>query len=413
MRTPPGNSVVRQWMRHAPPVGIAVACGLAVVATAVAQGPATVTFTVRETAGIRRTEYPVSTTVSWSRGVVSDASRLRLGSAGVDVVAQFTPVSRWDDGSIRQVEVDFNASIGASERRSLSVEVAGAGAPAGPAPPRSALSVAEDADHVTVGSVRLGRRAWPLLASVAYRGEIVGGGPNGISLTDDSGAAQAFGASGDVVAEVVKRGPLLAVVRYSGRVVLGGGAIVPVVVTCELPNSKSWIKMTLRLDDPARRIRRIRFDTPLALGPFPWLWDLGTDSGSYGVLRSPVDRVVLTQRVGTAAQTQWRIENGTGTDLRVYEQSTAGRATTVAGWGHLLDSRNAVAFAVVRFASQPATQIFTLTGEGGLAYDLVPSRPAARHEVVYYQHYVGTPVAVGAATSPAAMLSPLVVSLDR
>jgi hypothetical protein len=122
---------------------------------------------------------------------------------------------------------------------------------------------------------------------------------------------------------------------------------------------------------------------------------------------------VLTQQVATAARTQWKIETGTSAALRVYEQSTAGRAKLVAGWGHVLDGRNAVAFAVDRFASTPGTSTYTVTGEGAVAYDIALSQPAARHAVVYYQHYVGTPVPVGAATSPAAMLQPLVVTMPR
>lgn len=391
---------------------LTAACGLAGVATVLAQNPAPMGITVRETAGIRRTEYPVTAAVAWPRGAVHDVAHLRLRAAEGDLVSQFTPISRWDDGSLRDVEVDFNTSIGAGERRSLKVEVGTDTATS--AAPRGALAVVESDDRFTVGRVALGRHAWPLLASASYRGEIVGNGPNGIALIDASGAAQAFGSSGDVQAQIIKPGPLLVVIRYTGRVVLGGGATVPVTLTCELPNSKSWMKMTLRVDDPERRIRRIRFDTPFALGPFPWLWDFGTDSGSYGVFRAGAERAVLTQQVGTgAAQTSWKLESGTSASVGVYEQSMPGRSSMVMGWGHVLDGRNAIAFAVDRMTAPPATHTFALTGEGGLSYEVAPAQGAARHEVVYYQHYVGTPVPIGAATSPAAMVKPLVVSLDR
>ena len=36
-----------------------------------------------------------------------------------------------------------------------------------------------------------------------------------------------------------------------------------------------------------------------------------------------------------------------------------------------------------------------------------------QHRLTVYEHFVATPVAIGAATNPMAMLTPLVVSVDR
>ena len=151
--------------------------------------------------------------------------------------------------------------------------------------PRGALTVSEQGDTIQVGAVKLGRHAWPLLASIAYRGEIIGPGANGVSLIDAAGVAHRFGEAGDVQVEVIKRGPLLVTVRYRGQVTLDGNAV-PVTVTCELPNSKSWAKTTITLEDRARRVRAVRFETPFALAAYPWLWDFGTDGGTYGVFRT-------------------------------------------------------------------------------------------------------------------------------
>lgn len=395
-------------------LGLAMAAALVSVAglTAQSKGGSTLTLTVRETAGIRRTEYPVSTRISFTKGAVPDAGHLRLRRADADMAAQFTPVARWEDGSLRSVDLDFNTSIGAGESRSLRIEVDATATAS--AAPRGALDVTENGDGIKVGSITLGRHAWPLLASVAYRGEIIGVGQNGFSLTDSAGGAYAFGAARDVHTDIVKRGPLLVVVRYAGTLDIGAGISVPVTITCELPNSKSWIKTSIEVSDPQRRVHGIRLETPFALGPFPWTWDVGSDSGTYGSFRAAGDRTIVTQRVTSARVGHgWKVETGSGTDLGTYEQSVPGRAERLAGWGHLLDARNAVAFAIDRFGSVTGTYTMTLDGQGRAAFELQMSRPTTRSRLVVYQHYVSTPVPIGAATSPAAMLQPLIVDMPK
>ena len=76
---------------------------------------------VSETAGIRRTEYPVTASVELPRGTLRDASNGRL-KLTEDVMAQFTAETRWDDGSVRALSVDFNVSLGPAERRRYILE---------------------------------------------------------------------------------------------------------------------------------------------------------------------------------------------------------------------------------------------------------------------------------------------------
>jgi hypothetical protein len=374
-----------------------------------------VTITLRETLGIRRTEYPVSVRVPLPKGAVAELSHLRLRSGGgsdasaADVAAQFAADQQWDDGSTQWLALDFNASIGAGETRQFRLEY-------GPTITSGAtargLAVSEAGDRIQVGSVAFSKTGWPLLTSVAFRGEIIGPGRNGWSVIDINGMAHDFGSATSVAAEIVKRGPLSVVIRYSGRIPIDAANAVAVVLLCEMPNSKSWVKFSVAIDDPGKRVRGVTFDTPFALGAQPWTWDFGTDTGTYGVLRSPGDAALLTQRVA-AGSSNWQVETVTPKDRRVYETSVAGRATKVAGWGHLLDTQNAIAFAIDRFAREPGTYTFSLTGAGQASIGVAAAQPAASHHLTVYQHYVGTPVAIGAATSPAAMVTPLAVSIDR
>jgi hypothetical protein len=221
-----------------------------------------------------------------------------------------------------------------------------------------------------------------------------------------------FGSATAVNVEILKRGPLAVLIRYSGRIPIDGATAVPVVILCEMPNSKSWVKFSAAVEDPGKRLRGVVFDTPFALGAQPWTWDFGSDTGTYGVLRTPGDGAVLTQHVA-AGSTGWQVETVTPKDRRVYETSVPGRATVASGWGHLLDTQNAIAFAIDRFARQSGTYTFSLNGAGQASIGFAAAPPTAAPQLTVYQHYVGTPVAIGAATSPAAMVTPLTASVER
>jgi hypothetical protein len=211
--------------------------------------------------------------------------------------------------------------------------------------------------------------------------------------------------------EIVKRGPLSVVLRYAGRLVLGGTYQAPVVVTIEMPNSKSWFKVRASVDDPARRITDITFESRFGYGDFPWLWDFGTDSGTYGAIRTAADSVVLTQVVGARRASRWQVDNSVKGELRPYEVSTGREAAVMSGWGHLLDARSATAFAIERFAERIGTYTISLSGEGRAAFRFASAQPSPRHELTVFHHFVPTPVPIGAATSPASMLQPLAVEV--
>src|SRR5216684_2755578 len=63
---------------------------------------------VTETAGIRRTMYPVSARVEVPEHALTDVGHVRLRSSGADVPAQFQVGSTWADGTVRLLDVDFN-----------------------------------------------------------------------------------------------------------------------------------------------------------------------------------------------------------------------------------------------------------------------------------------------------------------
>jgi hypothetical protein len=346
--------------------------------------------------------------VELPRGALRDAGTARL-KVTEDVVAQFTAETTWDDGSVRALSVDFNVSLGPAERRRYVLEFGAdvkAAAPAG-----RGLSVTEDADAIQVGNIQFGRTGSPLVLAANYvKMNFIGTGRNGISVTDATGTPHDLSSAQDLKLDVVKRGPLRVVLRYAGRLPLDQADAAPFVITMEMPNSKSWLKMSAVVQDPSRRIRALAFDSPLAFGALPWTWDLGTENGTYGAFRNATDTAVLLQTVNRKGPAGWMVRTGSeGATLGDYESSPTGRAAS--GWGHLLDARGAVAFGFADFAHEQGVYRIALSGSGQTSFSFEPSRQATEHRVTVYQHFVSTPVPIGAATSPTAMLSPLKVDV--
>jgi hypothetical protein len=376
-----------------------------------AQGRGTVGFRVRETIGIRRTQYPVRARIPLRQGVLTSPTEVRLSANGADVPAQFSAASSWSDGSVQTLDVDFNASLEPEEERRYQLEY-GAGISPAPSTARG-LSVDEQTDAIQVGNVRFSRSGTPLLLSAAYRGEAIGKGRNGIAVVDDRGRRHDLTTARDATMDVLKPGPLMVALRYSATLPIDEVYRAAVEVLIEMPNSKSWVKMTANVRDPGRRLRDISIETPFAFDAFPWSWDFGTDSGTYGAFRTANDGVLLTQMTAASGPTGWTIQTGAKQQTRPYETSAGRQVKAAAGWGHIQDARSVVAFAVDSFGRNPGTYTVGLTGQGQASFRYVPAAPPLVHQLTVYQHFVPTPVAVGAATSPTSMLNPPVVTIDR
>ena len=390
---------------------------LIATAGAGAQAPATQDIRVRETAGIRRNGYPAHATLTLAKGALSDAGNVRLMLSGKEVPGQFTATARWPDGSVSALDADFNASLGPGEESVFQLEY-------GPAVKAEAtargLTVTETPETIQVGTVRFAKTGMPLLSSVSYRQEDIGPGLNGFTLTDASGASYDFSHAEGVKVEILKRGPLFVVIRYSGQLRLGGETRLPFTVLVEMPNSKTWWKATATFDDAAKSVKAIAFHSPLALGAFPWLWDFGTGSWSYGSFRNKTDSVVFTQTVSSATKGKpgatngkWTIATGPKGQEQPYEIAAGRRAGLAEGWGHLQDAKEAIAFAVDEFGREPGTYTIAFDGEGHTMVQLVPAKPGTRHQLAVYQHFVAMPVPIGAVTSPVSMLSPLEVTVTK
>jgi hypothetical protein len=88
-------------------------------------------------------------------------------------------------------------------------------------------------------------------------------------------------------------------------------------------------------------------------------------------------------------------------------------AASFGGWGHVQGAKEVVAYAVEGVKTRPGTYRIAIDGSGQTTFQFTPSAPQTRHELTVYTHFVSTPVQIGAATSPAAILSPLIATCDR
>jgi len=378
-------------------------------ADASAQAPGNVEIYVTESGGIRRFNFPVSATVPFPKGALTDASQARLVLNDAEVPAQFTVGPRWPDGSIQLLMVDFNASPGPAEQQIYHLEY-GTGVKA--APVTRGLMVTESADAVQVGTVRFGKNGAPLIVSANYGGERIAPGMNGIEIADASGAVHDLSAAVSMKMEIVKRGPLLAEVRYSGQLPVAGGRDARFVITADMPSSKAWVRISIVVDDPDKRVRTLALRTPLLFAALPLVWDFGTGGWTYGALRAATDAVDLTETVDARRAAQWTVRLGPAEKEQLYATSGAG-SPPASGWGHVQDAKAAVAFVVEQFGRRPGTSSILFDGSGHLTFRLTPAQPATAHTLTVYEHFVSTPVQIGAATSPDAILSPLLAACDR
>lgn len=376
---------------------------LLVVCCMEAQTVSRIGIHVAETAGIRRTGFPVDARVSFARGALHSERTVRLVQNSKEVPAQYSVESQWPDGSVEWLNVDFNVNAAPGEKLDYQLEYGDQISP-GEAP--KGLTVEAGGDFIQSGNIRFSRGGSPLMLSVKYRGEEIGTGANGLFVTDETGKRFDMTSAPEIRTEVIKTGPVLTAVRYSGYMSIDAAYQVPFALLVEMPNSKTMVRMTAVVIDTAKRLREIAIDTPLAFTGGPLVWDFGTPRWTYGSLRASGDSVQLTQ-----TGNDWRVTTSAGGKDQVYE--TAGDAVGPVRWGHIQDSKEVVAFALAARPEQTGSWRMKLGGSGQLSFAYAAAGPADEHRISVIEHFVTPPVQIGAATSPASLLNPLKVSVDQ
>lgn len=82
-----------------------------------------VRLTVAEPSGVARSSWPVTSGVPLGRGVMRDGAQTALFSGdGLQVPLQSEVLSRWPDGSVRWLLLDFSIDLAAHETKRLTLQ---------------------------------------------------------------------------------------------------------------------------------------------------------------------------------------------------------------------------------------------------------------------------------------------------
>jgi hypothetical protein len=129
-------------------------------------------------------------------------------------------------------------------------------------------------------------------------------------------------------------------------------------------------------------------------------------------MRAATDSVTMSDAVAANGASEWTVSSGPK-GREVATETSRPDAAAFAGWGHLQGAREVVAWALEGVKTRPGTYRVTLDGGGQTLFQFTPPAPSAEHQLTVYAHFVSTPVQIGAATSPATILSPLLATCDR
>ena len=172
---------------------------------------------IDESAGVQRRGEPVTTGVPLHRGDLQNLDRLSItGPGGGPVPAQFRTLSRWPDGSVRWVLVDFQAEVEPDGRAVYVLEDSGKGVAHA-----QAIRVDETEEAISVSSGQLSfavsKGHFALFSRLLLSGAPVLGEKSGARLFTAAGESIPIEALPPDQVVVEEAGPLRTVIAISGR----------------------------------------------------------------------------------------------------------------------------------------------------------------------------------------------------
>ena len=192
------------------------------LSAAIAQVP----LIVEERAGIARSDEPVTLGVPFAKGELTPGTPTRVTDPGRNPVdAQFKTMAVWDDGSIKWLKCDFQASLGASSTAQYTLETNTAHTPT------TELTVTETSTAITVttGPLRfvvsknnfnLFDQVWlDLNSDRQYTAdeEIIAPGTSPGPVVSANGVDYLASTQAPEQIEVEELGPMKVVIKVSGR----------------------------------------------------------------------------------------------------------------------------------------------------------------------------------------------------
>jgi hypothetical protein len=347
--------------------------------TKTAPGLPALTLDVSEPSGCARSGWPMTAGVPFPPGVLQDPSHLRMRSssaaASTLTLPQSRVLSRWPDGSVRWILLDWQTDLAAHQQRSFRVELdpVAAAAPAGGLP---AIKLTDQSDRIAVdtGPLRftVPKNRFALLTEVRLQGRPVLDGPV-MSFLDVDG--QRAAAQAPISVAATEHGPLRTRIELRGHYSLAFDYVIRIDAFAGQPFVRVLHTFEQHAPQAYVSVRQLAIDVPMRLeGNVSYR--AGKEQGApwSGTVREKA--LVLLQE-----------DNDT---LRVDGAGPPGRA---AGWLDVHDATHGLALAS-RFFWQEYPQSFAVHSTG-LTYNMWPPEalPAKvgmgaskTHEMVFYFH---------------------------
>jgi len=173
---------------------------------------------VRETAGVAREKWPVTSGVPFPQGHLGSIENVRLlGDDGAPVPAQLQVLAEWPDGSVRWALLDFQADVPASGESKYTLEY---GNTVHAEAVETSLVVGGNGERITIDtgaiSFVLSKTHFHLFEDVRI-GDRTVAGPGGLRMTDPEGREYVAGKPATV--QIEELGPLRTCIRVAGRFV--------------------------------------------------------------------------------------------------------------------------------------------------------------------------------------------------
>ncbi|NQT13504.1 MAG: hypothetical protein HQ582_12190, partial [Planctomycetes bacterium] len=176
----------------------------------------TIPLVVRETTGVARERWPVTSGIPFPQGHLGSIENLRLQTKdGTSVPAQCQVLSAWPDGSVRWVLLDVQAGVPAYGESKYTLEY---GNTIRAETAETSLAVNEGKKRISVDTGAMtfvvSKTAFRLFEEVRVGGRVVAG-PGRLRMTDPEG--REYVAHRPDVVEVEELGPLRVCIRVAGR----------------------------------------------------------------------------------------------------------------------------------------------------------------------------------------------------
>lgn len=336
----------------------------------------TLTLVVHEPAGVPRTQWPLSVGVPFAPGALRNAAGLSISDAKAVTPLQTRVLSRWNDGSVRWILLDWQADLTAHQGRRFDVGLEKATAST------SSVKVTDAGDRVDVDTgplqFTIPKNRFAVLSAVRLHGSAVGTGPV-VSFFNING--KRVEAQPPRAVTITEFGPLRVRIELRGEYSPDFAYIVRVDAFANQP----FVRVLHTFEqhaDAYTSVKQIGIDVPMKLND-KIAYSAGREDGKPFAGALPGNRFALLQEDSEF--------------LRIGGARQPGRA---AGWIDLHDATHGVAVAT-RFFWQQYPQSFQLR-PNGLTYNMwapeaAPAKigmgAAKTHEMYLYFHDHKAPTA--------------------